>query len=53
VSAIDSMDLCSNQARKGVSLAGDAGEAISRIRLGAAEVVRAVGSLSTQGKAAS
>jgi len=53
VSAIDSMDQCSSQARKGVSLAGDAGEAISRIRLGAAEVVRAVSSLSTQGKAAS
>ena len=51
VSAIDSMEQCSSQARKGVSLAGDAGEAISRIRLGAAEVVRAVGSLSTQGDA--
>ena len=47
VSAIDSMELCSTQARKGVSLAGDAGAAISRIRQGAAEVVRAVSSLSS------
>ncbi|WP_425468731.1 methyl-accepting chemotaxis protein [Pigmentiphaga aceris] len=51
VTAIDSMDQCSNQARKGVSLAGDAGEAISRIRVGAAEVVRAVSSLSTDAAA--
>jgi methyl-accepting chemotaxis protein len=48
VSAIDSMEQCSTQARKGVSLAGDAGEAISRIRQGAAEVVRAVSSLSAE-----
>lgn len=47
-SAIERMDLCSTHARKGVSLAGDAGDAISRIRLGAAEVVRAVGSLSSE-----
>ncbi len=43
--AIVSMDTCSGQASKGVGLAGDAGEAITRIRNGAAEVVRAVSAL--------
>jgi methyl-accepting chemotaxis protein len=48
VTAIDSMEQCSTQARKGVSLAGDAGDAIARIRQGAAEVVRAVSGLSSE-----